>query len=286
MFRDLKQKIKPLFYELPGQIYSREKVRRRGTVRDKERMGLLPKPSYAYGLFRAADVARFLGKRRVTVCEFGVATGNGLLALINLAALISCETGVEFRIVGFDTGEGLPQICSYPDHPELWSAGDFPMVDRAALVKRVDGRAELLFGDIKDTVGGFIASLSPEVPLGFVSVDVDIYTASHASLRCFEGGPELYLPAISMYFDDVSSFFSNRWCGELRAIEEFNQVGEFRKIDRDRTMINRAVNKSYIWHEHMYVCHVLDHESRTRPKARQGLTLKEHADVLREFHLI
>ena len=251
--------------------------------RDKERMGLFPRPPYAYGLLRAADMARFFGKRRVTVCEFGMAEGNGLNVLINLAELISGVTDVEYRIVGFDTGEGLPQICGYPDHPEMWSAGDFPMVDRVGLVNRIDGRAELLFGDIKDTVGGFLTSLSPDAPLGFVSVDVDIYTASRSALGCFQGPPELYLPVVSTYFDDVTSFFSNRWCGELRAIDEFNQIGEFRKIDRDRSMIHRACEKPAAWHDRMYACHVLDHEYRVRPRARQGLTLKQHVDLMREY---
>src|SRR5690348_15638936 len=41
MIRTLIEKIKPLFYESPGKIYSRAKVRQWGTIRQKERMGLL-----------------------------------------------------------------------------------------------------------------------------------------------------------------------------------------------------------------------------------------------------
>jgi hypothetical protein len=259
------------------------KVRRWGTIRQKEQMGLLERPAYAYGLFHAADLARYLGKRRVTVCEFGVATGNGLLALINLAAKISPETGIDFRIVGFDTGAGLPRICGYADHPELWSEGDFPMIDRQALVQRIDGRAELIFGDIEDTVSNFMASLTPEAPLGFAAIDVDIYTGAKSALRCLQGAPELYLPAISMYFDDVTFFFANRWCGELRAIEEFNHLGEFRKIDRDYSI---AAKRQSPLNMYMYVFHVLDHEFRSHPRQRKGMSLVEHHAFLRDFNLV
>jgi hypothetical protein len=47
---------------------------------------------------------------------------------------------------------------------------------------------------------------------------------------------EKLLPAVSMYFDDVSVFFANQWCGELAAIEEFNKEHEFRKRGADRSL--------------------------------------------------
>src|SRR5262245_28178983 len=115
------------------QAREHSKISRSGTPRQKERLGLLFRPNYAYGLFRAADMAQLVGKSRVTVCEFGVATGNGLINLIELAEPISKETGIGFRIVGFDSGEGLLELEGYKDHPELWSPGDFAMVNRDQL---------------------------------------------------------------------------------------------------------------------------------------------------------
>ena len=126
---------------------------------------------------------RYMGRKRVTVCEFGVATGNGLLAMVDLAARLGPETGIEYRIVGFDTGTGLPTIGGYEDHPELWSSGDFAMNNKEQLTQRLNGRAELFLGDIKDNVSGFIASLSVDAPLGFIAVDVDIYSATRSALR-------------------------------------------------------------------------------------------------------
>jgi len=264
----------------------REAQARAGTVRQQEELGLLPRPNYAYGMLRAADLARYLGLKRVTICEFGVATGNGLIAMVDLAGRLEPESGISFRIVGFDTGAGLPHVGGYEDHPELWSAGDFPMVNKDELTKRIDGRAELFLGDIKDTVSGFIASLSENAPIGFVSVDVDIYSATCSALRCLQGPAELYLPAISMYFDDVTFFFANRWCGELRAIEEFNRDHELRKIDHDRGLLHRTIEAPALWHSQMYVAHILDHELRSQPANRQSMDLEGHINFMREFNML
>jgi hypothetical protein len=260
-------------------------IRRRGDFREMETHGLVPRANYAYGILRAADLARFLGKTRATVCEFGVATGNGLLNMVELAELVRAQTRVEIRVVGLDTGEGLPAVAGYKDHPEIWSAGDFTMTNKEDLARRVDGRAELIFGDIKDTVGGLVANLNESAPLGFISVDVDIYSGAKSALRSLLGKPELYAPAVSIYCDDVCFFFANRWCGELRAIEEFNDENATRKIDQDRSLPGHRPSQNDAWYQSMFVCHVLDHEVRTSPKRRSGLSLQEHYEFMKHFSL-
>lgn len=272
--------------EPPGRLLRRRRARRAGTFREKESWGAVDRPNYAYGLLRAADLARFAGKSRATVCEFGVATGNGLLNMISLAEAIRAETGVELRIVGFDAGEGLPVVDGHRDHPEIWSVGDFSMTNREELERRIAGRAELVFGDVKDTVEAFVARLDPSAPLGFVSVDVDVYSGARSALRCLLGRPELYAPAVSIYCDDVQFFFANRWCGELLAIEEFNDENATRKIDSDRSLPGARPEGSEVWHRSMFVCHVLDHELRTRPRPRAGLSLEEHHRFMRELALV
>jgi hypothetical protein len=262
----------------------RARVNRRGTFRQKESWGLIERANYAYGMLRAADLARFVGKRAVTVCEFGVATGNGLMNMVEVAGLIRAETGVEIRVVGLDTGEGLPSIGDYRDHPELWSTGDFAMTNKEELRKRVAGRAELIFGDIEDTVDGFVDSLDESAPLGFVAVDVDIYSGTKSALRSLLGRPELYTPGVSMYCDDVRFFFANRWCGELRAIEEFNEESSMRKIDVDRSLADRP-SKFDPWYQSMFVCHVLDHETRSKPRHREGLSIQDHYAFMKSCSL-
>ena len=235
--------------------------RRLLNFRDVERRGLLERPTYAYGLLRAADIAKFFGYREVTVCEFGVAAGDGLLNMIELADRISSETEIRFRIVGFDTGNGLPPLNGgYKDHPEIWAAGDYPMRPDE-LQKRIDGRAELILGDIRDTVPPFIERLSASAPLGFISVDVDIYTSTRDALKVLLGPAELYTGAVSVYFDDVRHFFANRWCGELAAIEEFNAEHPLRKLDVDYS--RRHFDKP--WFSSFYICHLLDHPIRNAP---------------------
>src|SRR5260221_10063549 len=182
--------------------------------------------------------------------------------MTSLAPAVQNETGVELRIVGFDTGRGLPDIQGYKDHPELWCQGDFTIEDRDALVRKLGNRAEIIWGDIADTIGPFTDSLDAAAPLGFVSVDVDLYSASRTALRRLTGRADKYNPAISMYFDDVSFFFANRWAGELLAIAEFNEENVFRKIGRDRSLPGRRPLKAESWYSAMYVCHILDHDAR------------------------
>jgi hypothetical protein len=96
---------------------------------------------------------------------------------------------------------------------------------------------------------------------------------------------EKLLPAVSMYFDDVSVFFANQWCGELAAIEEFNKEHEFRKIGEDRSLPGVRPIKAESWYQAMYVCHVLDHPARQKPLSREQLTIRQHYDFMRSRFL-
>jgi hypothetical protein len=285
MFDTFRRQISNLLDSGPRTAFRRASIERHGTLREKESYGLINRPNYAYGLLRAADMARFAGKKKATVCEFGVATGNGLMNMVELAAIIQKETGVELRVVGLDTGAGLPIVEGYADHPELWSPGDFAMTNKEDLKRRVGDKAELIFGDIADTVDGFVASLDESAPLGFISVDVDIYTGSKSALRCLDGRAELYAPAVSVYFDDTQFYFANRWCGELLAAEEFNQNHPLRKIDEDRSLPGHRPDSITYWYRSMFVCHFLDHELRTKPQVRDKLSLEEHFALMKESSL-
>lgn len=266
-------------------VNHRARVQRNGDFRDRESYGLITRPNYAYGMLRAADLARFLGKSAVTVCEFGVATGNGLMNMVELATQITAETGVNIRVVGLDTGEGLPFVGDYRDHPELWSEGDFAMTNKDDLRKRIGDKAELIFGDIKDTVDGFVSSLTESAPLGFISVDVDIYTGAKSAFRSLLAKPELYTPAVSIYCDDVSFFFANRWCGELLAIDEFNAENAMRKIDHDHSLPGVRPSTSDPWYKSMFVGHILDHELRRAPRKRSGLSIQDHYSFMKAASL-
>jgi hypothetical protein len=260
-------------------------VSRNGDFRTREQYGLINRPNYLYGMLRAADCAKYFGKTSVTAIEFGVASGAGLLNMADLSELITQETGVQIRVVGFDTGAGLPSVQGYKDHPEIWNPGDFAVEDRAALHKKLGGRAEIIWGDIADTIEPFTAAVDPSCPIGFISVDVDIYSAAKAALGCLTSSAEKYTPAVSMYFDDVSFFFANKWSGELAAISEFNAENVFRKIGRDRSLPGHRPITATGWYATMYACHVLDHPARQTVPARQQLTITEHAEFMRSRFL-
>src|SRR5205085_8520575 len=59
---------------------------------------------YLWGTLLAGRNAAVLGIRRVAVIEFGVAGGNGLIALEKAAAVATELTGVDVEIFGVDTG--------------------------------------------------------------------------------------------------------------------------------------------------------------------------------------
>lgn len=241
-----------------------------GSTLQKERFGVLHRNYYAYGMVRAAKIAKSLGKDRVTVCEFGVAEGRGLLNMIELAKQIEPAVGVKFRIVGFDSGTGLPALQGYKDHPELWVPGDFTM-DKAGLLLQIDGKAEIFFGDIGETVDKFLPTVDSSCPIGFCSIDVDFYSSSKSVLRCLTGKPELYAPAVSLYFDDVAIFTCNKWCGELASIEEFNTENALRKIDIDRSLPGSRPVQTVYWYQRMYVGHILDHPLRQAQQTRKAV---------------
>ena len=257
-----------------------------GGFSTKEKWGVHSRPAYAYGIRKAAIQAQFFGYDKVTICEFGVAHGDGLIEMIRLADQCSNETGIVFNIHGFDTGSGLPSLNGYKDHPEIWSQGDFTLCDYKALNKVINGRATLHIGDISETVLPFINGLNDHAPLGFISVDVDTYTSTVPSLQCFTGHQNGYLPSVITYFDDVGCFFCNPKCGELLAIKEFNDTYIDRIIDEDRTLPGRRIIKTSRWYNQMYTTHILNHPRRNNVTFRNLMTMSEHKLFLENFELI
>src|SRR4051794_19085904 len=179
-------------------------------------------PQYAFGVRQAARLAHALGLPGMTVVECGVAGGRGLVALERHAAHWSSRFGIDVHVVGFDTGSGLPAPKDYRDMPYWWGDGYFPM-DEAALRARLR-RAELVLGDLADTVAGY----RPRAPIGFISFDVDYYSSASAALGLLDGGDwSRWLPSVNCYFDDLTTI---EWVGERRAIADWNAAHDDRKL--------------------------------------------------------
>ena len=238
-----------------------------GGLRSRIAWDLVLRCQHAYSILKCADMAAAQGLKKVTLIEFGVAAGAGLLNICEVAKKVTNTTGIEFEIFGFDTGQGMPAPLSYRDHPELYQQGDYPM-QFESLQKRLPSNAKLILGEIEQTYPAFLEEVSAAAPVGFVSIDVDYYSSTKHALSVLRGLPEQYLPRVLVYLDDLEDESHNSYCGELLAVNEFNSDQTMRKIERHHFLRSYRIFKNARWIDHIFVCHVLDHA--TRNLLRQG----------------
>jgi hypothetical protein len=194
------------------------------------RIGAISRPNYAYLVFQAAQLAHRLGHERVSVIEFGVAKGAGLLMLERHADWVEKIFPVKIEIYGFDTGEGLPYPKDYRDLPYHWKPGFFRM-DQDALRAKLK-RSTLVLGNVADTIKTFF-SVHDAGPVGAVSHDLDFYSSTMEGLKLFDADDRRLLPRIFCYFDDslggdVELYGDHT--GERLAIHDFNANHNDRKI--------------------------------------------------------
>ena len=226
------------------------------SLRSMDSWELAPRSHYFTGVHAAALQARSEGVQAITVAEFGVASGNGLLALEWCAAKVSNGTGVRIDVVGFDSGEGLPQLCGdYRDHPDRWKTADYPQ-DSGTLRKRLKPTTRLLLGNVDHTVDEFLAT-KPH-PLGFAAMDLDLYSSTKSALRVFTRPNRRQLRRTFLYFDDIDYVWNHRFAGELLAIDEFNAEGSGVRIDVWRGLMKGRPFPEQTWLRKMYVAHDLE----------------------------
>ncbi|MGH8012855.1 MAG: hypothetical protein ACREQ4_10185 [Candidatus Binataceae bacterium] len=230
-----------------------------GSYRAKVKFDLIKRRHYAYGVLEAAEQARLHGHSSLTVVEFGVASGHGLLNLCKVAHKVSFITGVEINVIGFDSGAGMPPPCDYRDHPDLYQAGDFPM-DQGTLRGRLPAYGKLVIGELKDTVRQFARTLNSASPIGFAAVDVDYYSSAKDAIALFaDPEPAKYLPLTILYLDDINQPSHTRFAGEWLAVEEFNAAQPMRKIDRHHFLKYTRMFQNARWIEQIFLLHVFDH---------------------------
>jgi hypothetical protein len=239
-----------------------------GTYRSKINHDLVIRQNHAYSILKAADNAQILGLKTVTLIEFGVAAGAGLLNMAKIARDVTKVTGIEFKIYGFDTGVGMPAAADYRDHPDLYQQGDFPM-NFEALRNVLPENVRLVIGDVAQTVPDFLNQLSETEPVGYVAVDVDYYSSARAALKVFtDAKAGKYLPITLVYMDDVALEPHNSYCGELLAIQEFNVENQYRKLERHAFLENTRIYRKSAWIKHIFFLHVLDHPTRFIPAVK------------------
>jgi hypothetical protein len=216
------------------------------------------RPHFAWGVLYGANLAKGVGLERISVIEFGVAGGNGLVSLEEIAAAVGQLFGIEIDVYGFDTGIGLPKPEDYRDLPNLYREAGFPM-DPEKLRRRLK-KAHLVLGDVGRTIGSFIES--GPAPVAFVSIDVDLYTSTMDALKLFDADHKLLLPRVYCYFDDILGETFSEFTGERLAIAEFNDSHKMRKISPifGLRYFLRAPHNQEAWSEQMFIAHIFEHE--------------------------
>lgn len=221
-----------------------------------DRIQSFERPNYAYCVYHAADLARKLGHKSVSVIEFGVAGGNGLILLEKYAREIADELGIEIQVYGFDNGCGLPPPHDYRDLPYHWEEGFFSM-DEEALRHRLSS-AQLVIGDVAETVETFFEKCRP-APIGAVLHDLDYYSSTVAALRLFNGPEKFRLPRIYCYLDDIIGGeveLYNDFTGVRLAVKEFNEAGSV-KISPAYHLVARSHSKP--WYHQIFTVHDFKH---------------------------
>ena len=221
--------------------------------------GSLPdlRANYTWPILHAAAIASRTGRGRISVLEFGVAGGAGLVAMERAAVAAESALGVGIDVYGFDTGTGLPPPLDLRDAPFAGEEGAFPM-DQNRLRARLE-RAQLILGNVADTVEAFLAS--DPAPIGFMSFDLDYYTSTRDALAVLLGDPRRLMPRVLCYFDDVHGYPWGDFNGARLAINEFNSAHAERKIAQlyGLKYILPPSEFNLRWPEAMYVAHLFDH---------------------------
>jgi hypothetical protein len=215
------------------------------------------KPYYVWGVIQGAGLAQVLGLRQISVIEFGVAGGNGLVTLQDIAVRVEELLGVKIDVYGFDTGTGLPKPTDYRDMPHFFAEGFYPM-DAEKLNRRLH-KGNLRLGQIKTTISDFINS--KPAPVAFISFDLDLYSSTKDAFALLEANQNLLLPRIHCYFDDILGFSYSDFTGELLAIAEFNAAHEMKKISKIQGLqYFLPPGSPKMWAEQFYLAHMFDHD--------------------------
>jgi hypothetical protein len=238
------------------------------SIRTHEWWDTSERPQYLTGILRGAEQALREGTGKMSVVEFGVASGQGLLAMQRLAAAVQSETGVEIDVYGFDTGAGLtPPSGGYRDHPDKWIQGDFPTPDMAGLRAKLSPSTHLILGNVEETVPKFVNE-TQQHPIGFVSFDLDYYSSTVHAMKIFSLPKRNHLIHTPLYFDDTLFFEASEYSGERLAIREFNEQDHPVKIDSCTVLRFGRPFHDRQWLSAMYVANDMQRMGQVNPAAR------------------
>ena len=249
------------FYRMPLRVaFMRNVLQRMKNVPYAKRLqyNALRRAEYGYCIYNAALLARALGQPEISIIEFGVAGGSGLLNIEMHVREIQKELGIKFQVYGFDTATGLPKPQDYRDMPYMWDEGFYSM-DRQLLESKLEF-ATLVIGDVRQTASEFFDQYAP-APLGALLFDLDYYSSTIGAFNIFDCSPEQRLPRVYCYFDDIFSEgqrANNDYVGVRRAINEFNEGESARKLAQIGGL-TQSRRLPAPWNEQIYVYHDFEH---------------------------
>jgi len=223
------------------------------------------RPHYVWGVLVGAALGKALGYSRVSVIEFGVAGGAGLLALERAAELTEQLAGIKVDVYGFDSGSGLPKPQDYRDVPFAWTEGYYPIG-----VQELQSRlrcAQLKLGLIRETLPRFLAEAP--APIAFVGVDLCLYSSATEALKLFCADQRFLLPRVTTSFRCINGKNYTDYTGERLAISEFNSENAMRKLSpiyNLRFLVPaESLREVGTWPEWLYTLHLFNHPRYGEP---------------------
>ncbi len=223
-----------------------------GSFEFRMKINALERMYYAYICYNAALQAKKLNYNSISVIEFGVAGGRGLLIVEEYVEEIFKLLGIKIEVYGFDMGSGLPKPKDFRDLPYHWQEGFFHMNETNLKSKLKN--AKLIIGDIESTSKDFFSKYKPS-PIGAVIHDFDFYSSTKNSLSMFKNNSEFFLPRVFCFFDDTignETVLFNDFTGERLAINEFNNENEFIKFSKPYHLLTPG---DEVWHHQIWICH-------------------------------
>jgi hypothetical protein len=213
---------------------------------------------YAWGALQGINLAKVLGLERVSLIEFGVAGGNGLVALERIAQVLQTIFAIDVDIYGFDAVAGMPKSKDHRDLPNLWREGHYPL-DRGRLEQKLN-KAKLFLGMVEETVSQFIDS--KPAPIAFIAFDLCFYSSTAHAFQVFEADQSVLLPRVHCFFMNILARTFGDHNGERAAISDFNASHAMRKISKIHGLqyYVRGSLARQRWVEQFYMAHIFDHE--------------------------
>jgi hypothetical protein len=232
-----------------------------GGYRVKFDFDLAHRRQYAWPTLFAADQARNLGIKAVSVVEFGVAAGAGLLNMCALEERTTKATGVAFRVYGFDSGVGMPSAIDYRDQPDRYQRGDFPMGDPDVLRGALPSFAEPVIGDIKTTLGDFLGRDLSAAPSSSRWTSITIRQPNLLCGSLADRPRPTYPRSRSILTTSIRTIRAHGTASNWR-LRSSTQSTPNARLRHSPFLRTWRLFKNAAWIEHMFATQIFDHPSK------------------------